>query len=401
MKVKGHRIVRARVVTLAVATSCILLATGCTHSSAPTSLSPAAGKSFPVDRHQLQADLMNYVDDLIAGIGVTFGHTIDDHNAPNAIDFAANQRLEIATSALDDAVQINQLSGLMNAYVLVRLSRRELDRPSSAKLLGDDYPLIREFMRQEESDARTLIAKYLSVAQQEELEAEIAKWIAENPDDHSVTHVNLVDFSLSSDASSANTSGSIFSLLNLDPLSDIDPAVREVAQTRQIAERVFFYTQHASVILSWRAQYLYQKMLAAPQVANLQSNLDSLNETGKHFATLGDRLTAVAENLPINKFTAIDQAQLSAVQTGNTLMQQATTRVSQEREASLQQLSQLLQNQQTAATINASKVITQAVSQVRKIVFVAAALVIAGLILIVIVHHWLSSRRLHKLRRND
>ena len=48
----------------------------------------------------------------------------------------------------------------------------------------------------------------------------------------------------------ADTKGdSVFSLFQVDPLSGLDPAVREIAQTRLFAERALFVAQKMPMLL--------------------------------------------------------------------------------------------------------------------------------------------------------
>ena len=80
---------------------------------------------------------------------------------------------------------------------------------------------------------------------QAELRQAIEVWTRQNPLAENVLAARAVGFaSQAAEASKAGavTPGSVFSLLNVDPLAGMDPAVREIAQTRLFAERALYVT---------------------------------------------------------------------------------------------------------------------------------------------------------------
>ena len=85
----------------------------------------------------------------------------------------------------------------------------------------------------------------LSEAQSIELRTSIEAWHRENPVVRAVPFIHLEDFAFATGATPTGTasSTSIFSFIGIDPLSNLDPAVRELAQSRQLAERAVYYGQ--------------------------------------------------------------------------------------------------------------------------------------------------------------
>jgi len=84
---------------------------------------------------------------------------------------------------------------------------------------------------------------------------------------------------------------SVFSLLQLDPLSGLDPATREIAQTRLWAERALYVSQKMPMVLRWEAELLSVHAAELPAVRQLVTNTTQ-------FTASAERLARVAEQLP-------------------------------------------------------------------------------------------------------
>ena len=82
----------------------------------------------------------------------------------------------------------------------------------------------------------------------------------------------------------------LFGLLGLDPLAGMDPAVREIAQTRMFAERALFVTQKTPMILRWQAELLSVNAVEMPAVRQLVTNSTQLTSSVESFARVADQL---------------------------------------------------------------------------------------------------------------
>ena len=91
--------------------------------------------------------------------------------------------------------------------------------------------------------------------------------------------------------------GSVFSLLQLDPLSGLDPATREIAQTRLWAERALYVSQKMPMVLRWEAELLSVHAAELPAVRQLVTN-------ATQFTASAECLARVAEQLPGQVSTA-------------------------------------------------------------------------------------------------
>jgi hypothetical protein len=84
---------------------------------------------------------------------------------------------------------------------------------------------------------------------------------------------------------------SVFSLFMLDPLSGLDPATRELAETRLFAERALFIAHWMPNLLRWEMELFTLKTVELPQLQQLLTNSTQL-------AAAADRFSQVAAQLP-------------------------------------------------------------------------------------------------------
>jgi methyl-accepting chemotaxis protein len=149
-----------------------------------------------------------------------------------------------------------------------------------------------------------------------ELRSGIEAWHRQNPvGGRAVPFIHLEDFAFATGAAVTGTasSTSIFSFLGIDPLSNLDPAVREIAQTRQLAERAVYYGQRAPNLISMEAQRLAFELAVTPESAVLLKNVDRVGGAAQTASTLAadlPRLFAEERSAAIEQLTGIlDQRQ--------------------------------------------------------------------------------------------
>ena len=117
-------------------------------------------------------------------------------------------------------------------------------------------------------------------------------WCRQNPLPESVLAARAVDFA--SQVAQANKSDSaeldsVFNLLALDPLSGLDPATREIAQTRLLAERALFVTQKMPMLLRWQTELLSINAVDQPAVQQLVTNSTQLTVSVKEFNRIAEQ----------------------------------------------------------------------------------------------------------------
>jgi hypothetical protein len=140
-----------------------------------------------------------------------------------------------------------------------------------------------------------LLGDILTPAQQQELRGLFVEWRQKNPDVVNVPFVRFQSFVNIMRAQGSTSAellpGGLIGLIGLDPMAGLDPAVRQVEQTRLMAERAIFYAQRVPVVFDLQLDRSLNRMAAGPESQKLLQQTSSLSASAARFA-------AVAEALP-------------------------------------------------------------------------------------------------------
>ncbi len=177
--------------------------------------------------------------------------------------------------------------------VFVTVTRMALEEHWQPKVFGESARPMLENCRSAETDIWRYASTVIQPQQQAELRKAIEVWHRQNPMPESVLAVRVVGFaSQVAQANETDTAkpGSVFNLLNLDPLSGLDPATREIAQTRLFAERALYVTQKMPTLLRWQTELLSLNAMEQPAVQQLVTNSTQIAASVERFARVAEQL---------------------------------------------------------------------------------------------------------------
>ncbi len=128
-----------------------------------------------------------------------------------------------------------------------------------------------------------------------ELRAAIKAWHEQYPNVRSPSDLGSLGFSseVARDEAAAPKAGitsSVFNLLAIDPLAGLDPATRELANTRLFAERGMFLARHLPTLIRWETELLAINTMEMPQMEELLANTTQLSESADRFSQTAERL---------------------------------------------------------------------------------------------------------------
>jgi len=199
-----------------------------------------------------------------------------------------------ASAAYTVASGANPLSNALDMVVLASLSRMVIDDAWVGQDYGERARSVQATYRSLETEAWKLVDEgVLNPEQQGQLRKLIAQWRAQHPDVRSVAYIHFRDFARGAapgDQSTAAASGSLLSFVGIDPLSNLDPAVKELAQTRQLAERAIYYMQRAPDLLDMQVERLSYQFAAMPETRTLLTSVDRVSLVGSASDRLVDKL---------------------------------------------------------------------------------------------------------------
>ena len=241
---------------------------------------------------ELQLKVMRFADDYSGRISDPIVH-LNIQTTPAEVRLRAhNWRVSQATAAYTIASGANPTINALDMIVLATLSRMVVED----RLLADYGERGRSLLdahRSLEQQSWSLVDGVLNADQSKEVLAAIDRWRAENPTTRSVAQVRFADFAAlelrRGTQQQQQGNNSLFGFIGLDPLSNLDPAVREIEQTRQLAERTIYYLQRAPGLLDMEVERLVYQLAAMPESERTLTNIDRLSLAAEAIGTLSNR----------------------------------------------------------------------------------------------------------------
>jgi len=344
---------------LALALSSAAIALACLPGCAGTELRSPFGTKTSAEKKvgpaqltpsQVQSEVMSFTDTFVSAISQiwnaiaanarkesTAGGLTDAENA--RLNGLRRASLEIKLANVNAALLIasspNPLVSLSDMATVVTLQRMVLESPNTAKQFG---PVIQtqlvEVYKEQEVNIWKIADAAMTEEQRTELMTLIKEWRQDHPDATYVSSIRLDDFAAARQISIApknEKNPSLLSLLSLDPLAGLDPAQREITETRMLAERIFFYASRVPNVIKWQVESLYQGLMQAPEFQDILRSMRSASNSA-------DEISGTLAKMP-EQITAEREA----------LFKQFFTELTREREATINQINNALSDQRIAA----------------------------------------------------
>ncbi len=242
----------------------------------------------------LQTVVMREADQYTAMVA----QAADDFHAkvgtPEARMMAQQWKLQQATAAYITASGENPVLNAIDMVVLATVSRMVVQDYWVGEKFGAAAQPLLDTQRQLETNAWEVAHGVLTPEQRGQLRELIRQWRAENPRERNVGAArfsDLVKF-MKADAAAQQGKGlaSLFSLAAVNPLSGLDPAVRAVEQTRQLAARAMYYLERAPKLWSWQAELLTYQLADQPETRQVLSDVDRVADSTRTFAKTAEGL---------------------------------------------------------------------------------------------------------------
>lgn len=239
---------------------------------------------------ELQLKVMRFADDYTGRISDPIAK-LDIQSTPPEVRLRAhNWRVNQATAAYTIASGANPTINALDMIVLATLSRMVIE-DRLIEDYGERARVLLDAHRYLEQQSWSLVEGVLNAEQAKEVRVVIDRWRAENPTTRSVAQVRFADFAALELRRGEEQQGnnSLFGFIGLDPLSNLDPAVRELEQTRQLAERTIYYLQRAPSLLDMEVERLVYQLAAMPEAERTLANIDRLSRAAEAMGQLSAR----------------------------------------------------------------------------------------------------------------
>jgi hypothetical protein len=294
----------SRLRSLLVVLVSVTLASGCAVTS--RLFRDRAAEERAAELLQLQFAVMRFADEYVARVGVQVAAFQQANTDPGERLASQTWLVSQATAAFTIAAGPNPELNAIDMLVFSTLSRMVIEDRWVAESYGQRAGKLLAEHRALESRIWAYSVVLLSDAQIAELRSSIEAWHRENPLGRAVPFVHLEDFAFATSATPTGTgsSASIFSFLGIDPLANLDPAVRELAQTRQLAERAVYYGQRVPKIVGMETLRLSFELAMTPESVQL---IDSVARVGGAAQSASDLAADLPALLAAERAAAIDQ----------------------------------------------------------------------------------------------
>jgi hypothetical protein len=255
---------------------------------------PHASAASAQQLQGLQLSVMRFADEYVGRMRETLNRAQQQAHSPEERLELQNWEVQQADAAYAIASGPNPVADALDMAVLASLSRMVVEDAWVRDRYGARAAPAQATYRALESDAWQLLGGVVSEAQQQQLRRLIAAWHARHPDTHAVAYTRLRDLATALGAAPVEGEAlpdNLLSLLGIDPLAQLDPAVREMAQMRQLAERSIYYAQRAPGLLDLQAERFTYQLAAMPETRSLLGDLGQA-------ARVGDAADELVRTLP-------------------------------------------------------------------------------------------------------
>lgn len=296
------RLKQTAVGMLALAAGCI---SGCTlvkgtlqlPDLAIQALLPFARRQTPPDPVEVQSKVIRFADHYLEAVTRNM-RMLQREGKPISRRELTRRRIQYTNEVLAIATGSNAYANLLDMVVLVTLTRMRVTNywsQQSQQYKRTDLQAIMRVFTESEAEVWRISASVLGSDQQAELRSALTDWLNKNPKLRFTPDMADLDFVTEirnfRHTRSSSAPASVFSLLMIDPLSGLDPAAKELAETRLMAERALFLTRHLPELIRWETEYFTMNTMEVPEVSKLLADATRLSESA-------DRVSQVTQKLP-------------------------------------------------------------------------------------------------------
>jgi hypothetical protein len=280
-----------------------VLMPGCGLLRAPSHMVSAVvpGKQAPQsDLVDQQIQLQRFADDFLA----RSGQALDESAERLGTDAGRSQVLRLklisGSSLLSVVSGPNPGANLLDLASVTVLTRKSVQDYWMKTTNGAAFQPWLDASLVLETNVWRLAARFLQPTQVVELRLGIEQWYARTPEVRTAFFARPHEFASLVRTSKEKGAGmnSVFSLVNLDPTTGLDPAVREVTRTRLFAERAMFTMQRMPFLLRLQTELLAYELTAQPSFQLALSNSTQLSDSAGRISRAAESISQSVVQLP-------------------------------------------------------------------------------------------------------
>ncbi|MGJ0429424.1 hypothetical protein [Methylobacter sp.] len=246
------------------------------------------------DPVELQSQLLRFADNSIETLNLAIGQLQEEDDKAARRRTLLQRRITTTNDILAIATGANTYANLLDMVIFASLNRMNVEDYWMPTFYGKSVKPYLIASQEVEKGIWQIASKTLKEEQLSELRTAIKAWHEQHPNVRSPR--DLESFGFASEAaeidrsSSPRITSSVFNLLAIDPLAGLDPATRELANTRLFAERGLFLARHMPILIRWETELLTIHTAEMPEMEKLLANTTQLSESADRFSQTAERL---------------------------------------------------------------------------------------------------------------
>ena len=287
LRPRSPSVLAALLLLSAIATGCHVVQQTADLPGKTVGLVANAGKPKPpaVDPVEVQQTVLRFADEFSAAMVVGVDKLRRGTNAMDPAE-ALQWKLALDTETTSIASGPNPCADFLDLTVFVTVTRIVLEDHWQPKEFGPSVEPMLASCRAVETNLWLFAGKILTATQQVELRSAITSWRAHNPQPENVLGARAVGFASQVAGNVTAKPGSVFNLLALDPLAGMDPAVREIAQSRLFAERALYAARKLPRVMRWQTELLSLNTTRLPAVQQVTASVESFGRVADQLPKL-------------------------------------------------------------------------------------------------------------------
>jgi hypothetical protein len=244
---------------------------------------------------ELQNMVIRFADDYSSSVAHAADGAAKSAGTRDAQVAALKWKLDEGTAVYVSATGENPIWNALDVVVLTVVSRMVIEDARAREEFGAAVAPLIATHKELEASAWGLASQILAPGQREQLETLIAEWRERNPHERSVGAIHFREFALSTEKGSPLAklrTGSVFTLLHLDPFAGLDPTTIAIEQSRELAARTVAYLERAPTLLRWQAELLAFQLGGQPESREILDDADRISRSM-------ESISKTAEGVPV------------------------------------------------------------------------------------------------------
>ncbi|MGR8935227.1 MAG: hypothetical protein ACU837_12670 [Gammaproteobacteria bacterium] len=272
------------------------------------------------DPVELQSQLLRFADNSIEALNLALGKLRRPDDKPARRRTLLLRRIVTSNEILAVATGENAYANLLDMAILVSLNRMNFEDYWLPKLNAESAQPYLVASQEIEKEIWRIAATTLKKDQIAELHTAIKTWHGQHPAVRSPSDIGALGFASEiakiDRSSRPGLTSSVFNLLAIDPLAGLDPATRELANTRLFAERALFLARHMPTLIRWETELLATNTADMPQVEQLLADTAQLSEAADRFSRTAERFPSVIAAERLQLVQALDRQRPGLISLG-------------------------------------------------------------------------------------